>query len=116
MSHTHEVDVDHHVKIYVRVFAALLVLTVITVAVTKLELSTGAAIALALFIASIKASLVACYFMHLIDETKMILWILAVTVLFFLFELIIPPLTEADNIGIEQAPIAAPAEDHQPAH
>ncbi len=115
MSHTHEVDIDHHVKIYLRVFGALLVLTAVTVAVAQLDLSTGAAIGLALFIATVKASLVACYFMHLIDEKKMILWVLALTVLFFSFELVIPSMNEGNSIGLEQAAVAAPAEA-EPAH
>ena len=41
------------------------------------------AIAIALFIASVKAFLVAGYFMHLISERKMIYIILAFTVFFF---------------------------------
>ena len=65
-------DIDHHVKIYLRVFAALMVLTVVTVAVSRLELSVPLAIALGLFIAAVKAGLVACYFMHLISEKKLI--------------------------------------------
>ena len=95
---THEVDVDHHVKIYLRVFAALLVLTVVTVAVSYIELTVPAAIALALFIASVKGSLVACYFMHLISEKKLIFIVMAVTVLFFFFALLIPAITESLNI------------------
>ncbi len=98
MSHAHEVDVDHHVKIYMRVFAALMVLTVITVAVSYLEMSTPAAIALGLFIATVKGSLVACYFMHLISEKKLIYIVMVVTVLFFFFELLIPVVTESNNI------------------
>jgi caa(3)-type oxidase subunit IV len=40
-------------------------------------------VTIALFVAVIKASLVACYFMHLISEKKMIYIILAFTVFFF---------------------------------
>jgi caa(3)-type oxidase subunit IV len=40
-------------------------------------------IAVALFIATVKAFLVAGYFMHLISERKMIYGILAATVFFF---------------------------------
>ena len=98
MSDSHEVDIDHHVKVYMRVFAALAVLTVITVAVAYIDLSVTGAIALALFIATIKASLVACYFMHLISEKKLIYAVMALTVLFFFFELLIPTITESNNI------------------
>ncbi len=99
-SHDHEIDIDHHVKVYIRVFIALLVLTVITVAVSYLEMSPPAAIALGLFIASVKASLVACYFMHLISERKLIGYVLVLTVLFFFFELLIPLVTEGNNLGM----------------
>ncbi len=98
MSHDHEIDVDHHVKIYIRVFVALLILTGITVGIAKLEVGATAAIGLALFVASVKGSLVACYFMHLLSERKLILWVLALTVLFFFFELTIPSLTEGNNL------------------
>lgn len=100
MSHDHEIDVDHHVKVYMRVFAALAVLTVITVAVSNLHLATAPAIALGLLIATVKAALVACYFMHLISERKLIYWVLALAAAFFLFELTVPLITEGNNIGL----------------
>ena len=98
MSHD---DIDHHVRVYMRVFAALLVLTVITVAVSYLDLSGGPALALGLFIATVKGALVACYFMHLIDEKKLIYWLMALAVVFFFFELLIPFITESNNLHIE---------------
>ena len=58
-------DIRAHVKIYMMVFGALAVLTAVTVAVSYLNLSIGPAIALALLIATVKASLVALFFMHL---------------------------------------------------
>lgn len=97
---SHDVDIDHHVRVYMRVFAALIVLTVVTVAASFIDLSTGPAFALGLFIASVKGSLVACYFMHLIDEKKLIYWVLGVAVLFFFFELLIPFITESNNLHL----------------
>ncbi len=94
------VDIDHHVKIYMTVFAALAVLTAVTVAVSYLHISVMMAIVVALFIAVIKGSLVACYFMHLISEKKLIYSVLALTVLFFFFALLIPMITETGNIRI----------------
>jgi cytochrome c oxidase subunit 4 len=55
-------------KLYVMIFAALMVLTVVTVAVSYLHLSPALAILVALLIAGIKGSMVAAYFMHLISE------------------------------------------------
>ena len=73
----HAADIDRQVKIYLMVFFALMLLTITTVAAWYyLELGVGATIAVALFIASIKGSLVACFFMHMIDERKLIHWVL----------------------------------------
>lgn len=99
MSHDHEIDIDKHVRIYITVFVSLMGLTLITVAVSYLHLSLGPAVAVALLIASIKASLVACYFMHLISEKKLIFVVLAFTVFFFLFVLLVPTITSLDRIG-----------------
>ena len=61
MSDDHALDIDRHVRTYIIVFVSLMLLTVVTVAANfMLHLSVGATIALALFIASIKGSLVAC--------------------------------------------------------
>ena len=99
MSDEHAVDIDRHVKTYIIVFLSLMVLTLVTVAANfMLHLSVGATIALALFIASVKVSLVACYFMHLISERKLIYWVLGFTVFNFLGMLLIPLLTESDKI------------------
>ena len=42
------------------------------------------AVTVALLVATIKGSLVACYFMHLISEKKLIYAVLALTVVFFI--------------------------------
>jgi cytochrome c oxidase subunit 4 len=100
MSADHAADIDKHVRAYMLVFGALLVLTVVTVAIFYLHLSTPAAIALALIVATIKGSLVACYFMHLISERKLIYFVLLLTVFFFLHLLLLPVLTSiADQPG-----------------
>ena len=96
----HDIDIDKWVKNYMLVFAALLVGTVITVAVSYLDLSAGPAVAVALFIAAAKGSLVVLFFMHLIDEKKLIYWLLALAVLFFVFELLIPMFTESNSIDM----------------
>ncbi len=92
MNSTHVRDIQKTVKGYFIVFATLMVLTVVTVAVSYLHLSLIPAIALALFIATIKGSLVACYFMHLISEQKIIYAILLFTLFIFLVLLILPVL------------------------
>lgn len=81
-NHSHH-DVSKHVRGYLIVFGALLIGTVLTVWASFIHFgakdSNTANIAVALIIASVKAFLVAGYFMHLISEKKMIYSILAFT-------------------------------------
>lgn len=84
MSSTHTENIDQQVRRYMMVFGALAVLTVLTVAVGYLRLPIGAAVALGLAIAAVKGGLVAGYFMHLLSERKVIYYLLAITVVFFL--------------------------------
>jgi len=114
MAHGHE-DIRKHVRVYIGVFVALMVLTVVTVGIAQLHLPTPMAVTIALIVAIAKGSLVALFFMHLSNERKAIYATLVLTVLFFVFLLAIPKFTENDNFGqhIRQAP--APAV-HQPAH
>ena len=80
----HSHDVSKHVRIYFIVGTALLVGTVVTVAMNYLHFDSMAlTIAIALFIASVKGFLVAGYFMHLMSEKKMIYAILGATAFFF---------------------------------
>ena len=84
-------------KLYVMVFASLMALTVITVAVSYLHLQPPLAILVALMIAGIKGSMVAAYFMHLISEKKAIYAILALTVAFFVVLMLMPSLSHWDQ-------------------
>ncbi len=77
-------EVKKHVKGYYMVFAALLVLTGVTVAVSYLHLSVMGAVLVALAVASTKGSLVALYFMHLISEKAIIYATLALTAILLL--------------------------------
>ncbi|CAF0689627.1 cytochrome C oxidase subunit IV family protein [Candidatus Methylacidithermus pantelleriae] len=65
-------SIQKHARKCITVFVALLVLTVITVAVSYIPLGTRGNITVALAIAILKASLVALFFMHLIAEEKTI--------------------------------------------
>jgi cytochrome c oxidase subunit IV len=96
----HAVDIDKHVRIYITVFAALLVLTIVTVAISRYHLPVHTAVTIALIVATIKGSLVACYFMHLISEKKLIYAVLGLTVVFFVALLALPAITHADGFWI----------------
>ena len=77
-------DIKKHVRTYLVVFAALLLGTFLTVAMYSVHFQSMAkTITIALFIATIKASLVAGFFMHLISEKKAIYAMMAATVFFF---------------------------------
>src|SRR5688572_24481795 len=65
------------------VFAALLVLTVVTVAVASLDLSESATVLVAVTIATLKAALVAMFFMHLKGEKPLVFWSLGLTAVLF---------------------------------
>ena len=100
MSSDHAEDIDKHVRIYITVFVALLVLTVVTVAISRFHLPVHQAVTIALIVATIKGSLVACYFMHLISERKLIYAVLALTAVFFLALLALPVVTVHDGFWI----------------
>lgn len=98
MSEAHTLDeVKTQVRRYIVVFVSLLALTMITVSVSYFHLSVAPAIVVALFIASIKGTLVASYFMHLLSERKLIYFVLALTGIFFLALLTLPALHHADR-------------------
>jgi len=100
MTSDHAVDIDKHVRIYITVFVALMVLTIVTVAVSYLDLSVPVAVTVALLVATVKGSLVACYFMHLIAEKKLIYAVLVVTALFFVALLALPIFTHSNGFWI----------------
>src|SRR4029453_10553178 len=93
MTSDHAVDIDKHVRVYITVFVALMVLTIVTVAVSRFHLPVPIAVTVALLVATIKGSLVACYFMHLISEKKLIYAVLALTVVFFIVLMVVPVAT-----------------------
>jgi|SRR6185437_9985795 len=96
----HAVDIDKHVRIYVSVFVALMALTIITVVISRFHLPVPIAVTVALLVALIKGSLVACYFMHLISEKKLIYAVLALTAAFFVVLLALPVLTVHDGFWL----------------
>jgi len=100
MTTDHAVDIDKQVRIYITVFVSLMALTIITVAIARLDLPIHLAVTVALFVAIVKGSLVACYFMHLIAEKKLIYAVLALTAFFFVALLALPVITHHDGFWI----------------
>jgi|SRR6266852_4878442 len=93
-------DIDRHVRVYITVFVALMALTIITVAVSRFHLPVPIAVTVALLVAIIKGSLVACYFMHLISEKKLIYAVLVLTAFFFAALLALPAVTVHNGFWI----------------
>lgn len=95
-------EIDRHVRTYIVVFISLMVLTMVTVAVSYLHLPVHLAVSVALLVATVKGSLVACYFMHLISEKKLIYAVLLVTVVFFAALLALPTFTHSNGYWIHE--------------
>jgi cytochrome c oxidase subunit 4 len=98
----HAVDIDKHVRVYITVFVALMVLTIITVAVSRVHLALPIAVTVALFVATVKGALVAGYFMHLVSEKKLIYAVLALTVVFFAVLLALPVITHNNGYWVHE--------------
>ncbi len=101
-SEHHAADIDKHVRIYITVFVALMALTIITVAISRLHLREPVAVSVALLVAIVKGSLVASYFMHLISEKKLIYAVLVLTTVFFIVLLALPVVTHTDGFWIRE--------------
>lgn len=72
-----------HMKELTLTFLALVVLTIVTVKIAKVDFGSVAInISIAMFIASIKGLLVALYFMHLKWEEKLIVFFAALSIPF----------------------------------
>lgn len=85
-------DHDSGIRIYLVVWGALIVLTAVTVAVSYVHLGLMNVV-VALLVASVKASLVALFFMHLRYESRLV-WGFALTPIFFLLLIIAGTLSD----------------------
>jgi cytochrome c oxidase subunit 4 len=116
MSDTHHEDIQSHVKTYIMVFAALAVGTIVTVLASNLHLGIILGIIVALLIATVKSSLVAGFFMHLVAERKVIYWVLALTATFVVAMAALIMLSHEDQQGKQQGIFAVPAARVQVQH
>lgn len=76
-------EIKKEVHLYFKIFGALIVLTVVTVALNHIHAGIVVAVTLALIVAATKASLVASFFMHLAHERKIIYVVMSFTAFFF---------------------------------
>ena len=93
-------DINHHIKVYKKVFILLLICTVLTVVASYFEfggivwLAVGVGLAIAFF----KGYLVAANFMHLNNEKSTIYMSLAMTIVFFIVLFFMPLLWHNDAL------------------
>ena len=99
--------IQKSVRGYMTVFVMLMIFTVITVAVARVDFGVPMAIAVALVIASIKGTMVAAVFMHLSHERWWVYGTLLLTVVFFAVLLLVPLLTSLDGLGTGSPWLAA---------
>lgn len=97
-AHGEDFHFKQHVRTYINVFVALMVLTVTTVTASYFHFVIPLAITLALIIAIVKGSLVASFFMHLVGEKKLVFWVLLLTVVFFVALMALPVLNYLDRV------------------
>ena len=104
------------VKVYLLVFLWLGIFTAVTVAASYLHLPATRAIALALVIATIKATIVGLFFMHLKAEGRVILGFLALTATLALGLVFLPTLDTTSHEWAEPGaipPVPAVHSQHQ---
>ena len=94
-------DIKKEINLYLKVFGALAVLTVLTVAAAYLDVGIGLAVIIAMIIATTKGSLVASFFMHLAHEKGLIYLTLIITLVCLLALFFITFGTIGDQVGVE---------------
>ena len=93
--------VEKHVRQYLIVFAALLVMTIVTVLASRIDLGITGGIIVALIIASVKGTLVAGVFMHLFsDKRKLIYVVLIYTGIFLVVLFLLTALSFGDSLDL----------------
>jgi cytochrome c oxidase subunit IV len=110
--HSDQAEIKKSIRTYMMVGAALLVFTVITVAVNKVHLAVPLAITVALIIATMKGSMVAAIFMHLSHEKRWIYGALILTIVFFIVLMSVPLFTTMDHLGTHEPAFNVSAPPH----
>jgi caa(3)-type oxidase subunit IV len=113
MSTDHAADVQKEVRLYIAVFAAVAILTLVNVALSYMTARVEPSVAIALMIAAVNAVLVVRFFMHFASEGKVIHMVWTVTALFFVVMLFLIIFARADQQGApEYHPVPTQAMEH----
>lgn len=92
-------SIQQEVRRYWKVFAALVLGTIITVGIANVHLGILLGIIVAVIVASVKGALVAGYFMHLAHERKFIYFVLLLTAVFVVAMVVLIMGTVSDQQG-----------------
>ena len=99
MSEQNPHSIQQEARRHLIVFGAVGLCTLVIVSTSLIPLATGLKIAAVLGIATVQASLVAGFLMHLINEKRMIVSSLVLTAIFFVALIFLPVLSELDHIS-----------------
>jgi cytochrome c oxidase subunit 4 len=106
--HSHGLSHVASARVLLGTFGSLMVLTILTVAATKVDLGTNTNLLIAMVIATMKASLVCLFFMHLrydkLIHTVAFLTALLFALLFVSFALMDSSEYQDDIVWVEEAP------------
>ena len=94
------IEFRRHLRAYVGVFVALLIGTLLTVLASEISVAMRWHITIALLIATVKALLVAGFFMHLVREKRPIYAILVFALVFFAGLMALSVLAMADQVNL----------------
>lgn len=98
-------EIRKHVRIYIGVFIALAILTVFTVFASSWHLPIVAAVVVAMAIATVKGSLVAGFFMHLLfDKHKPLIALLILCAFFFAVLMLLPVIINQEAVALHDVP------------
>ena len=107
-------ELDQEERRYLQIFFYLAVLTAAEIAVTYAPMARVAIVLLLVVLAATKASMVALYYMHLVNEKRTLTWIAltpAILCVFLLF-MLFPDLLHSTRGRVHLPPPAAEAEGH----
>ena len=93
MDSSQKIAIEQDIKRHIVIYAFLLVSTVVNFIVSKQHVFGERTVVAVLGIAILQGSLVACFFMHLISEKKVIYLFLVMIVIFFIALFFLPILS-----------------------
>lgn len=97
----------NHTALYLKIFGALAILTLLTVGISYVHLPGKSGILVGLLIACVKAGLVASIFMHLKWEKTLIYGLIGLTLFFAVFLFGLPMIDFAWTGSAQPADVAA---------